>query len=72
MDIQIEGLTQRQRIIADVLWDLDSQEAVENFIKSLSGAAQQEAVTIMTLMIWAALDTVTETNLAEQVLERFK
>lgn len=72
MDIQIEGLSQRQRIIADVLWELDSQEAVENFIKSLPEAAQKEAVTIMTLMIWAALDTVTETNLAEQALERFK
>ena len=72
MTIHIEGLTQRQLIIADVLWSMDSQEQVESFIKSLSGDAQKEAVTIMTLIIWAALDEVQETNLAEEVLEKYK
>jgi hypothetical protein len=71
MDISIDGLTQRQRIIADVLWAMDSHQEVENFITSLSGATQLEARTVMILMTWAMLDTVQDTNLAEEVLKKY-
>ena len=72
MDISIDGLNQRQRLIADVLWQMDTAQQVESFISSLHGDSQKEARVVMILMTWAMLDTVTETDLAEQALEQFK
>ncbi len=71
MGISIEGLSQRQRIIADVLWSMDTPEQVASFIDSLSGNTQREARVVMTMMTWAMLDTVNDTNLAEQVLRKY-
>lgn len=71
MDIQIEGLTKRQRVLADVMWQLNTTEDVMKFIESLPGDQQKEARTVMTMMVWAVLDTVQETNLAEQALEKY-
>jgi hypothetical protein len=72
MTIQIDGLTQRQRIIADVLWAMDSQQAVESFLDSLSEDTQREARSVMHLMIWAMLDTVNETTLAALYLQKYR
>lgn len=71
MTIQVEGLTQRQRIIADVLWAMDTPEQVSSFIASLPQPTQSEAQTVMSLMIWAMLDSVMDTDLAQRELARF-
>jgi hypothetical protein len=72
MDISIEGLTIRQRVIADVLWSMDTPEEVSSFIDSLSGDTQREARVVMTMMTWAMLDTVNDTNLAVPILEKYR
>lgn len=71
MELHIEGLNQRQRIIADVLWSIDTVEAVEAFINSLTPDSQQEARVVMSMMTWAMLDLIDDTNLAEEALQKF-
>jgi hypothetical protein len=71
MDLIIEGLTKRQRALADVMWGLDSAEDVMSFISSLPLDQQKEARVVMTMMTWAMLDTVDETNLANEALQKF-
>ena len=71
MEPIIEGLTKRQKVIAEVLWELDSPADVNEFIMTLPKGQQREARTVLNLMIWAMLDTVQETNLAEEVLKKY-
>lgn len=71
MDIYIDGLSKRQRALADVMWGLDTTEDVVTFITTLPEDQREEAVTVMTLMLWAALDQVQDTNLANEVLQKY-
>ena len=34
-EIKLPGLTQRQRVLADIMWDLEEYEDVERFMDSL-------------------------------------
>jgi hypothetical protein len=70
--LQIDGLTKRQKALADILWGLDSPDDVNNFILALPLDQQREARTVMNLMIWAMLDQVNDTNLAAPILEKYK
>lgn len=72
MTIQIEGLSKRQRVLADIMWAMDSADEVSTFIDSLPIDTQREARTVMNLMIWAMLDTVTDTHLAAALLIRYR
>jgi hypothetical protein len=71
MDIFIDGLSKRQRVLADVMWGLNTTDDVMKFIASLPMDQQQEARTVMSLMVWAMLDTVEDTNLAQEVLQKY-
>jgi hypothetical protein len=71
MDIYIDGLSKRQRVLADVMWALDTTDDVMNFITSLPEDQQAEARTVMSMMVWAMLDTVQDTNLAYEVLQKY-
>ena len=54
--ITIEGLNKRQRILADIIWALDTKDKVEAFIRSLPKPDQQQAITVVEMMIWAYVD----------------
>jgi hypothetical protein len=56
--------TDRQRMIADLLWICSTGEEVAVVIKTFG----PEAESIRQLMMATALDEVTETQLAERVL----
>lgn len=57
MDITIEGLNERQRTLADIIWACDTQEDADRFIESLPTVAlRQEAASIKELMILAIFD----------------
>jgi len=71
MDILIDGLTKRQRALADVMWGLDTTDDVMSFIATLPEDQQREARTVMNLMVWAMLDTIQDTNLANEVLQKY-
>lgn len=56
--IQIQGLTERQKRIADCLWILDGKEAVLGFINSLEGATRRDAHVVLYMMVAAFSDEV--------------
>lgn len=60
MTITITGLTKQQHQIADLLWNCDSQEAVEAMIAAMPRQYRQDAVSIHQLMIAAVMDQYTE------------
>lgn len=60
MTITLEGLTQQQYQIADLLWNCDSQEQVQTLIQSMPLQYKQDAVSIHQLMIAAVMDQHTE------------
>jgi hypothetical protein len=65
MSIQIEGLSKRQRAIADVLWLMKTREDAERFIRSLEPQTRQDAglvVEMMQLAIIDECDTVEDTT----------
>lgn len=68
--IQVEGLNGRQRILADIMWAMDTPEQVNGFIDSLQGEHQTDARIVMSMMVWAMLDQVNDTDLAIVQLDR--
>ena len=56
--IQIEGLTKKQRMLADIIWSLDTQDQVQAFIKSLPEKDRMQAVVVTQMMILAFIDEV--------------
>lgn len=74
MALAIEGLTQRQQVLADILWACDSMLEVEKFISGLpTYQLKQEATTLVNLMILQTRDTVTgNMTEANRILDRIK
>ena len=58
MSIQIQGLSKRQRAIADVLWMMNTREDAERFIHSLEPATRQDARTVVEMMQLAIIDEI--------------
>ena len=56
--VQIDGLNQRQRAIADVLWLMNGQDEVRAFIKALHPSMRAEAEVVVDMMIYAVLDEI--------------
>jgi hypothetical protein len=56
MTIQIEGLSKRQRAIADVLWMMRTREDAERFVASLEPATRKDAQTVVQMMMLAVID----------------
>lgn len=70
--MQIQGLTERQVKIADMLWMMDSKDQVHKFIQSLPSDIKQDAQLVLQMMILGILDEVTDTAEAAEVIERIK
>ena len=66
--ITLEGLTVRQKQIAEMLWRCPSLEEVDRLVKNMPPAYRQDAETLKELLIAAGLDDVQETELAERAL----
>jgi hypothetical protein len=56
MSIEITGLSQRQRAIADVLWLMNTREDCLRFIASLEPTTRRDAETVVEMMQLAVLD----------------
>ena len=67
--IKIEGLNKKQRMLADIIWALDSQQQVQTFIASLPQKERREAQTVTELMILAFLDECEGVAEAQQVIK---
>jgi len=63
--VQIEGLNNRQRAIADVLWMMQSRTEVEAFVRALHPSMRADAETVVEMMmlaVWDDIDTVDEST----------
>ena len=56
--ITIEGLTQKDIEICNLLWNCDSVEAVDRMVAAMPSAYKQRAHVLRELMTAAALDNV--------------
>jgi len=70
--MEIYGLNERQRKIADLLWSIETKDGVRTFIDGMPPDLKQDANLVLNMMILAVIDECTDTTEAEQVLERFK
>ena len=66
--ITLEGLSQQQMQIAEMLWKCRSLEDVDRLVRNMPPAYRQDAVLVKELLIAAGLDEVQETELAERAL----
>lgn len=58
MTIKIEGLNAKQRMLADIMWQMNTEEEVKAFIRSLPEADRKQAKTVCEMMILALFDDV--------------
>jgi hypothetical protein len=72
MTIKIDGFSKKQSAIADIIWSCDSKEQVLALIDSLPRKDRIEAYVVMQMIIQATIDEHMETDLAQQVLARFR
>lgn len=56
--IEISGLTKRQRALCDIIWGMDSLEEISGFVSSLPPRDQQECKTLVDLMVLATIDEI--------------
>lgn len=72
--MRIDGLTEQQVAIADRLWQFENEEQCIDWVATLSFEMQNEAMTLMELMILAAHDELVDTQEefpeAERMLRR--
>jgi hypothetical protein len=66
--ITLEGLSQQQMQIAEMLWKCRSLEDVDRLVRNMPPAYRQDAVLVKELLIAAGLDEVQETDLADRAL----
>ena len=64
--ITITGLTNKQKVLMDVMWAMDSMPAVEAFIKSLPKRDQQDCQSLVTIAVQESLEEDNRLELYEQ------
>jgi hypothetical protein len=76
MEYNIQGLTRKQITLLDIMWAIEDEKSVENFIRSLPASDRQQAHSLKTLLIHEVLeewlDGVTEFPDAQAVIERVR
>jgi hypothetical protein len=77
IEITIDGLNQRQRVLADIIWSFEDRKGINSFIRSLPTVdLQDEAKAIVELMILAAVeqcyDGLGSMDAAEQLINKVK
>jgi len=56
--IEIVGFNKKQRMLADIIWELDTQDQVQAFIRSLPQKDREQAQVVCEMMILAFMDEV--------------
>jgi hypothetical protein len=54
--ITINNLTVKQKLLLDVMWELDSLERVQAFIKTLPAADAQDAQALLQIAVWETIE----------------
>jgi hypothetical protein len=63
--ITIDNLTPKQKAMMTVMWDMDSMDKVQSFIRTLSPADARDAHSLLQLVIWESIE-------AEDGLDAYK
>ena len=71
MNIQIANLTARQHVFADIIWNLQGEQEVQRFIKSLPPKFRADADIVVSMMVAAVFDELTDTAMAEELLQKY-
>ena len=70
--VTIEGLSRRQRAIADILWSMGSKAECDRFIASLQPAWRRDAEIVIEMMILAVCDEVDSVAEAQHYLKPYR
>lgn len=76
VEFTLEGLTPKQMVLADMIWECQTGEQVKAFVRNLpTPALRKEANTIVELMKMAVVeqcyDGISPMSEAEQVLRKY-
>ena len=76
VEFTLEGLTPKQMVLADMIWECQTSEQVKAFVRNLpTPALRKEASTIVDLMKMAVIeqcyDGISPMSEAEQVLRKY-
>jgi hypothetical protein len=75
IEFTLEGLTQRQQVLADIMWSLEEYDQVERFIATLPDREACECQTIIEMMKMAVVeqcyDGVQKLDEAKKVLSKY-
>ena len=63
--ITIDNLTPKQKAMMTVMWDMDSMDKVQSFIRTLSPSDARDAHSLLQLVIWESIE-------AEDGLDAYK
>jgi hypothetical protein len=72
MDIQIQGFSNKQRALADIMWTMDSRDKVNSFISTLTPKDKREAEVVLEMIILAFTDQIDSVDEAKIVLDKFR
>jgi hypothetical protein len=54
--ITISNLTHKQKLLLDVMWELDTMEKVQQFIHTLPAADARDAHSLLQIAIWESIE----------------
>jgi hypothetical protein len=54
--ISIAGLTPKQKALMTVMWDMDSMDKVQSFIRTLTPADARDAHSLLQVAIWESIE----------------
>ena len=77
IEITIDGLNSRQRVLADIIWAFDERKDIDRFIKTLpTEELRNEANSILELMVLASIEQlyeeITDNSEAESVVDNIR
>jgi hypothetical protein len=70
--IELHGLTKKQMVFCDIMWALETREAVEKFIATQPAKDQRTCNILIEMMQLAFLDEVDSVDEANKVLSTFR
>jgi hypothetical protein len=69
--MKINNLSDREQLVADLMWTSDSPEELQLRVRSLPAEDQQRALAITQLFLMGG-DEVADTQEAQRVLQKFR
>jgi hypothetical protein len=72
MLFELEGLTEKQAALCDIMWAIETMEGVESFISTLPKQDQRDCYSLIEMMKLAITDQVETTDEAEEVIQSIK